>query len=150
MNDNFATPSYGRRRRPHRGSPAVADSGAVNDTVAYAVAVAALLVAAFAAWHTLRDAPFGNPLFYAVAVLELVLLVLLVAGCVALARTDREVEGGLFVSYLVTVVVIPPAAVLWGIAEKSRWGTGVVAVAMLTVAALLVRVLGIWEPPVVR
>ena len=44
-----------------------------------------------------------------------------------------------------TLVVIPPAAVLWGIAEKSRWGTGVVVVAMLTVAVLCVRVLQIWK-----
>ncbi len=51
----------------------------------------------------------------------------------------------LFVSYLITIVVIPPAAVLWGIAEKSRWGTGVVVVAMLTVAVLCVRLLGIWK-----
>jgi hypothetical protein len=35
--------------------------------------------------------------------------------------------------------------VLWGIAEKSRWGTGVVVVAMLTVAVLCVRVLQIWK-----
>jgi hypothetical protein len=45
----------------------------------------------------------------------------------------------------VTLVVIPPAAVIWGIAEKSRWGTGVVVVAMLTVAVLCVRVLQIWK-----
>ena len=57
----------------------------------------------------------------------------------------RDVDGVLFVSYLVTVLVIPPAAVLWGVAEKSRWGTGVVLVAMLTVAVLVIRVLGIWQ-----
>lgn len=117
----------------------------MSDSVAYAVAILAVVVAVFAGWHTLARKPFSNPLFYVVAVLELALIGVLVAGCVALAGTERDVDGILFVSYLVTLVVIPPAAVLLGIAEKSRWGTGVVAVAMLTVAALCVRTLQIWE-----
>ena len=117
----------------------------MNDPVAYGIAILALLVAAFAAWRMARDLPLDNPLFYAVCVLEIALVGLLVGGSVALASTSRDVDGVLFVSYLVTMVVIPPAAVLWGIAEKSRWGTGVVVVAMLTTAALSVRLLGIWK-----
>ncbi|MEJ7635626.1 hypothetical protein [Aeromicrobium sp.] len=117
----------------------------MTDLVAYVVAITCVLVAGFAGWHTIRRLPFGNPLFYAVGVLEVVLIALLVGGSIALASTSRDVDGVLFVSYLVTLVVIPPAAVLWGIAEKSRWGTGVVVIAMLTVAVLSVRLLGIWE-----
>lgn len=117
----------------------------VTDLVAYAVAALATVVAAFAAWHAYRRLPFSNPLFYAVAGLEVALLAVLVGSSIALARTTRDVDGVLFVSYLVTTVVIPPAAVLWGIAEKSRWGSGVVVVAMLTVAVLMIRCLGIWK-----
>ena len=117
--------------------------------IAIVVAVLALAAGAVAAVHTWRRTTFDNPLFYAVAVVELALVALLVGGSVALARTDRDVDGVLFVSYLVTVVVIPPAAVVWGIAEKSRWGTGVVALAMVTVAALVFRIHGIWEGTVV-
>ena len=117
----------------------------MTDTAANAVALLAVAVGIFAAGHTLRSAQFSNPLFYAMAVLELALLALLVGGIVALVRTTRDVDAVLFVSYLVTLVLIPPAAVLWGVAEKSRWGTGVVAIAMLTVAVLCVRVLQIWE-----
>ena len=117
----------------------------MNDPVAYAVAGLALVAAVYAGWLMWRDAAFSNGLFYVVIVLELVLVALLVGGSVALARTERDVDGVLFISYLVTVLVIPPAAVLWGVAEKSRWGTGVVLVAMLTVAVLVVRVLGIWQ-----
>lgn len=117
----------------------------VNDPVAYGIAALAVAVALFAGWRTMRDRPLDNPLFYAVSVLEIALLALLVGGSVALASTDRDVDGVLFISYLVTMVVIPPAAVLWGIAEKSRWGTGVVVVAMLTTAVLSVRLLGIWK-----
>ncbi len=117
----------------------------MTETVAYGIAAAATVVAVWAAWHMIREQPVGNPLFYAVAALEIVLLTLLVGGIAALSSTDRDVDGVLFVSYLVTVVVIPPAAVLWGIAEKSRWGTGVIVVALLTVAVLCVRLLGIWK-----
>lgn len=118
-------------------------------TVAWVAGLAALAAAGFAGWHTVRDRPFSNPLFYAVGVLEAGLVGTLVGGSIALAVTDRDVDGVLFVSYLVTVVVIPPAAVLWGIAEKSRWGTGVVVVALVTVAAMIGRVHGIWEGTVV-
>lgn len=117
----------------------------MNDPIAYTVTTLAVLVAIHAGVLLIRDAPFSNPLFYSVAVLELVLVALLVGGCVALARTDEAVDGVLFVSYLVTLVIIPPAAVLWGVAERSRWGTGVVVVAMLTVAILVIRLLGIWQ-----
>ncbi|MCK5890867.1 hypothetical protein [Aeromicrobium sp.] len=117
----------------------------MNDPVAYAVAGLAVVAAVYAGWLMWRDEAFTNGLFYVVIVLELVLLALLVGGSIALARTERDVDGVLFISYLVTVVVIPPAAVIWGVAEKSRWGTGVVLVAMLTIAVLVVRVLGIWQ-----
>lgn len=117
----------------------------MTDTVAYGIAAVATLVAAWAGWHMIRRQPVGNPLFYGVAVLELLLIALLVGGSIALGSTSRDVDGVLFVSYLVTLVVIPPAAVLWGIAEKSRWGTGVIVVALLTVAVLCVRLLDIWK-----
>jgi len=117
----------------------------VTDPIAYTLAALAVLVALHAGVLLVRDAPFDNGLFYSVSLLEIVLVGLLVGGSVALSSTDRSVDGILFVSYLVTLVVIPPAAVLWGIAEKSRWGTGVVVVAMLTVAVLIIRLLGIWQ-----
>lgn len=117
----------------------------MTDLVAYGISVLALAVAAFAGWHVATRKELGNPLFYAVSILEIALIGLLIGGSIALGQTSRDVDGVLFISYLVTMVVIPPAAVLWGIAEKSRWGTGVVVVAMLTIAALSARLLGIWK-----
>ena len=117
----------------------------VTDLVAYGIAVVSLAVAGFAGWHTYRRRDLGNPLFYAVCLVELILIGLLIGGSVALGSTDRDVDGVLFISYLVTMVVIPPAAVLWGIAEKSRWGTGVVVISMLTISVLSIRLLGIWK-----
>jgi uncharacterized membrane protein len=133
--------------RTIRGLPpgSIEQRQGVTDPVAYGIAILGVLVALFAAWHTATRHEFGNPLFYAVSVLEIALLALLVGGSIALGSTTRDVDGVLFISYLVTMVVIPPAAVVWGIAEKSRWGTGVVVVAMLSVAVLSIRLLGIWK-----
>lgn len=113
-------------------------------TLSYVVLGLSLLVAVYAVVLLLRDRLVDNPLFYAAAVLTLLLVVQLVAGCVALARTGREVEGVTFVGYLLTAVLAPPVSVVWGVADKSRWGTGVVALGMVTVAALQLRLLALW------
>lgn len=85
-----------------------------------------------------------NPLFYGFALLEVGLLVQLLAGSVALAYTERNVNGITFIGYLLTALLIPPLAVVWSIAEKSRWGTSVLVLASLTVAFLVVRMDQIW------
>jgi len=114
------------------------------DALVYATSLAALAAAVFAAWHTVRSYRFSNPLFYAIAAVEVLLLVALVWGIVAATGTDRDVQKGLFLSYLVTTVLIPPAAVLWGVGDRSRWGTGVVAVGLFTVSVMLIRTHQIW------
>jgi hypothetical protein len=75
-------------------------------------------------------------MFYAIAAVEIGTIVLLIVGIIGLNRTTREIEGALLISYLVTLVLVPPVAVLWGVAEKSRWGTGVVLIGMWTVVPL--------------
>jgi len=113
-------------------------------TLSYAVIGLSLLVAAYAVVLLVRDRLVDNPLFYAHSVLAVLLLGQLVAGCVALARTGRDVEGITFVGYLVTAVLAPPVSIVWGVADKSRWGTGVVVIGMVTVAALQLRLLALW------
>jgi hypothetical protein len=84
-------------------------------------------------------------MFYAISAVEVGTLVLLVAGIASLASTTRDVEGTLLVSYLITLVLIPPIALVWGVAEKSRWGTGVILIGMWTVAIMAIRVLQVWH-----
>ena len=48
-----------------------------------------------------------------------------------LASTDRDVNGPVFVAYLLGLVVVLPLASVWALAEKSRWGTGVLVIAGL-------------------
>jgi len=34
---------------------------------------------------------------------------------------------------------------LWGVSDKSRWGTGVVVIGMITGGVLCLRLLGLWS-----
>src|SRR3990170_3768211 len=92
-----------------------------------------------------RDQPAGDRVYLLLAVVELVLLVQLVAGCVALANTERDVSGVLFVSYLVGVALALPIGAFWSLAERNRAGTAVLAVAVFTVIALELRLAAIWD-----
>ena len=79
------------------------------------------------------------------ALLEVALVVQGVVGAVLLARTDRAVEGALFASYLLTSVLVVPLGAFWAVGERSRWGTGVLAVAALSTGALVLRLEQIWS-----
>ena len=115
------------------------------DAVAYTVGWLSLGVALWAAWKTIRHTRISDAMFYAIAAVEVGTITLLVTGVAALVSTDRNVEGTLLVSYLVTLVLIPPVALLWGVAEKSRWGTGVILIGMWTVGIMAIRVLQVWH-----
>ncbi len=94
--------------------------------------------------HLVRDRVVEDGMYLLLAVLEVALLVQLVWGCVALTRTDDDVSGVLFVSYLVGNLLAPPVGAFWSLAERSRAGTAVLLLAVGTVAALEVRLDAIW------
>ncbi|TIC87812.1 hypothetical protein E8D34_09120 [Nocardioides sp. GY 10113] len=94
--------------------------------------------------HLVRDEIPSDRTFILLGLVELALLIQLVVGIVALATTDRDVTGVLFVSYLIGVAAAPPIGAFWSLAERSRGGTAVLLLAMLTVAALEVRLWDIW------
>lgn len=94
--------------------------------------------------HLVRDRAAEDGMFVLLGLTELVLLGQLVAGCIALGNTERDVDGTLFVSYLVGTALALPIGAFWSLAERSRAGTAVVLLAVLTVAALEVRLDAIW------
>ncbi len=114
------------------------------DNVAYPLIVAAVVGAGWAGLLLALGRRLHDPLFWLLVVVELALLGQLVGGCVALARTGREVDGATFVGYLVSVVLVLPFDVAWAASERSRWGTGVLVIGCLTVAVLVVRLRQIW------
>jgi hypothetical protein len=115
------------------------------DQVAFTVFLLATAVVLWAAWKTIRHTRISDPMFYAIAAVEVGTIVLLITGVAAMLRTQRHVEGALLVSYLITLVLVPPVALVWGVAEKSRWGTGVIVIGMWTVAVMAIRVIQVWH-----
>ena len=103
-----------------------------------------LVVAVACLWLLARDRPAEDRTYALLGVVEIVLLVQLVVGIVALSRTTDDVSGVLFVSYLVGVALALPVGAFWSLAERTRAGTAVLLVAALTVAALQVRLESIW------
>lgn len=79
------------------------------------------------------------------AVVELLLLAQLVIAIVAPFSgnppTGNPVE---FWAYLISALVIPPAAIFWALTERTRWSVVVVGVACFAVAVMFVRMQIIW------
>ena len=91
------------------------------------------------------DRWFGLGLLGVLLLLELGLLVQAVAGLVQLFTTDRDIEEFTFGGYLVAPVVIIPVAAFWALAERSRWGPGVLVVGCLSVPVLILRLGQVWN-----
>jgi hypothetical protein len=91
------------------------------------------------------DRWFGLGLLGVLALLELGVLAQTVIGFVALFTTDRELEKLTFGGYLLGSLVIVPLAALWALAERSRWGPGVVLIGCLAIPVMIVRLGQVWN-----
>jgi hypothetical protein len=81
----------------------------------------------------------------AAGVLEAVLLVQAVVAVVALAGGTRPPETATFLGYLVGVLVVPVAGVLWARSEPTRWAGTVLAVAAAVVGVMVWRLVEVWN-----
>ena len=116
--------------------------------LATAIIVVALLLALWTLGQVLLDRPPGLSLLAGSVVLEVLLAGFAVSGIAAMVGTGREFARAEFVGYLLGGLVIPPAAAVWGWAERSRSGTAVLAVAFLITPVMVVRVQQVWAGPV--
>lgn len=53
-------------------------------------------------------------------------------------------DGLEFWMYLITALLIPPAAVVWALVERTRWSNLILAVAALSIAVMVFRMHTIW------
>ncbi len=106
--------------------------------------VVALLVAAVAVVYVVLDRSIDRWLLGLMGLLAVGTLVQLVTGLVAVVRTDDDVSVPTVVGYLVGLVLVPPAATVWALGERSRAGTAVLIVAGLLVPFLLLRLDQVW------
>ncbi|MEV8359152.1 hypothetical protein [Microbacterium sp. NPDC076895] len=81
----------------------------------------------------------------ALALLELLLVaqvvIAIVAPFVGNLPTGSVLE---FWVYLVSAALLPPAAVIWALLERSRWSTVIMGIAALSVAVMVWRMQVIW------
>ena len=80
-----------------------------------------------------------------VALIELVLIAQVVVAIVA-PNVGNLPTGSLleFWMYLGTALVIPPAAIVWALIERSRWASLILAVAAMAIAVMVLRMHAIW------
>ncbi|GAA3621982.1 hypothetical protein GCM10022200_00060 [Microbacterium awajiense] len=108
--------------------------------VAVAVLVGLVAIVAGLAGRRPSDLTVGG-----LALVELLLLaqvvVAIVAPLVGNSPTGSVLE---FWVYLVSAALLPPAAVLWALLERSRWSTVIMGVAALAVAVMVWRMQVIW------
>lgn len=114
------------------------------DPLTVALVGACLVLALVVVVYVVLDRTVDDPLLLGLGVVEVGLLAQLVVGVVQLSGTERDVDGVVFVGYLVGVLVVLPLGALWSLAERSRSGTAVLVVALLTAAFLVLRLTQIW------
>jgi hypothetical protein len=118
--------------------------------LATALTVVALVAAAWSLGLAVLDSPITlrtKPTLWLAAVvllLEAGLLVQAVAGVVAMLGADRELDRATFVGYLIGAAVVLPLGAVWSVAERSRWGAGVLTVTCLSVPVMILRLNQLW------
>ncbi|GII87234.1 hypothetical protein Ssi03_52240 [Sphaerisporangium siamense] len=113
--------------------------------LATALIIGALLLAAACVIVAIRNRAMGVVLLIGLGVLELGLLVQAGIGVAKVIGGQSPHETATFIGYLAGTVVIPPVAAVWALAERTRWGPAVAAVACFAIPVMVGRLLQIWQ-----
>ncbi|MFD0786598.1 hypothetical protein ACFQZ8_22085 [Micromonospora azadirachtae] len=124
---------------------AAATGSPVDGLLATASIVLSLLLAVWSLVSAMRNRPPDRWQLIGLGVLELVLIALTVVALVAIAGGDRPGEPGAFFGYLVTLLCLPPLAVVLARMEPTRWGSAIVCAVCLVTPVVVVRLQQTWE-----
>ncbi len=83
-------------------------------------------------------------LFWTIAATEVVVGVQAIVGFVMMFTSDREIDRLTFGSYLIGLLLLLPIGTWWSLGDRSRGGTAVLLVAVVTLAAMVLRLSQIW------
>jgi hypothetical protein len=110
-----------------------------------ALSAVCVLAAVWLVVLIVRDRTPDHLLLNVLAAAEIALIVHLVLGIV---RVTGDAPTGVsqweYVGYLIGVLLLIPAGVVWSSGEKSRGGTAVLLIAVLLVPFMFVRLADIW------
>lgn len=118
------------------------------DWLTMTVQMVSLAMAGWCLVSTFRDQPMVVPHLVGMGVLWLLVLGQVAVSATAMIGGDMPAEPVMFVSYLATVALLPPACAVWGFMERSKWGPTVIAFACLILPVLFVRLEQLWNPVV--
>jgi hypothetical protein len=87
-----------------------------------------------------------NIMAVSLGITELLLVVQLITTIVLVSTGHKAATDTVeFFIYVVTAMLIPPAAVFWALLERnSRWSSVIMGVAALSIAIMLVRMHQLW------
>ena len=125
--------------------PVLVEFTPVSGVLVAVVCALALLMGGWAVVTAARDRRVGRAHLVGLAVVELAVLVLLVAGVVRLVAGPRPEELATSIAYLVVAPCLLPAGTLWTLADRSRPSTLVLAVACLAVVVVAYRAFLLFE-----
>jgi hypothetical protein len=119
----------------------------VSPALVWAITGVAVLLAVLGGAATLARRRLGLVHLIAAGLLEALLLAQTALAVAALVGGEEPADPPTFLSYLVGVLLVPVAGVLWARTERSRWAGTVLALAGLVVAVMVWRLLQLWEAP---
>ena len=109
------------------------------------ITVVAAAMALLGLLSTLAHRRIGLVHLVAAGVLEALLLLQAGIAAAAMLAGERPEETATFLGYLLGVVLVPVAGVLWARTERTRWAGTVLAVAGAVVGVMVWRLLQLWE-----
>jgi hypothetical protein len=108
--------------------------------IAIAVAAGVLCIVVGLLGRAPADLTMGATLL-----VELILVGQILVSAVAPALGNVPTGSLLeFWLYLITAMLIPPLAIIWGLVERSRWSTVILGAGSIAVAIMLYRMHAIW------
>ena len=113
-------------------------------TLQIALSVLCLLIAVWLVVLIVRDRTPDNLTLNALGVVEVGLIANLVLGIIRVTGETGETSVAEYLGYLVGVLLLIPAGLIWSAGERSRGGTAVLVVAVLLVPFMFVRLADIW------
>ncbi|GAB3617879.1 hypothetical protein GCM10027416_24360 [Okibacterium endophyticum] len=82
----------------------------------------------------------------ATALVEVLLIAQLVVALIAPAVGNQPTGNVLeFYTYLISALLVPPAAAFWALIDRSRWSTVVLGASSLAIAVMVYRMGQIWS-----
>lgn len=108
------------------------------------VAALCVALAAWAGWRAARDQPVILRQLFGAGAVEAVLVVQVVVVAVLLAAGEEVADAVTLWGYLVSMLLVLPAAAAVSFVERTRWSSVILALAALTTGFLQYRVLELW------